>query len=111
MSSITYIVQTYDKRIEELSRTERYVENVGKLCCFSGIATHTALSLLVEVGDFSRFKDAPHFAAYLGLVPGENSSGDKQRYTGITKAGNSHLRRLLIESAHCYSIFEQMSAP
>lgn len=95
-------VQTYDKRIEELSRTERYAENVGKLCCFSGIATHTALSLLVEVGDFSRFKEAPHFAAYLGLVPGENSSGDKQRYTGITKAGNSHLRRLLIESAHCY---------
>lgn len=96
-------VAVYDARIEELSHSDRYAENVGKLCCFSGIATHTALSLLSEVGDFSRFRSAPQFAAYLGLVPGEHSSSDKQHRTGITKAGNSHLRRLLIESAHCYS--------
>ena len=96
-------VAVYDARIEELSHSERYAENVGNLCCFSGIATHTALSLLAEVGDFSRFRSAPQFAAYLGLVPGEHSSSDKQHRTGITKAGNSHLRRLLIESAHCYS--------
>ena len=96
-------VAVYDARIEELSHSERYAENVGKLCCFNGIATHTALSLLAEVGDFSRFRSAPQFAAYLGLVPGEHSSSDKQHRTGITKAGNSHLRRLLIESAHCYS--------
>lgn len=96
-------VATYDKRIEELSHSARYEEKVGKLCCFNGIATHTALSLLVEVGDFNRFKSAPQFAAYLGLVPGEHSSSEKQHRTGITKAGNSHLRRLLIESAHCYS--------
>lgn len=96
-------VAVYDARIEELSHSARYAENVGKLCCFSGIATHTALSLLAEVGDFSRFRSAPQFASYLGLVPGEHSSSDKQHRTGITKAGNSHLRRLLIESAHCYS--------
>lgn len=96
-------VAVYDARIEELSHSARYAENVGKLCCFNGIATHTALSLLAEVGDFSRFRSAPQFAAYLGLVPGEHSSSDKQHRTGITKAGNSHLRRLLIESAHCYS--------
>lgn len=96
-------VAVYDARIEELSHSERYAENVGKLCCFSGIAAHTALSLLAEVGDFNRFRSAPQFAAYLGLVPGEHSSSDKQHRTGITKAGNSHLRRLLIESAHCYS--------
>lgn len=96
-------VAVYDARIEELSHSERYAENVRKLCCFGGIATHTALSLLAEVGDFSRFRSAPQFAAYLGLVPGEHSSSDKQHRTGITKAGNSHLRRLLIESAHCYS--------
>lgn len=95
-------VAVYDARIEELSHSERYAENVGKLCCFNGIATHTALSLLAEVGDFNRFRSAPQFAAYLGLVPGENSSSDRQHRTGITKAGNSHLRRLLVESAHCY---------
>ena len=64
---------------------------------------YTALPLLAEVGDFSRFRSVPQFAAYLGLVLGEHSSSDKQHRTGITKAGNSHLRRLLIESAHCYS--------
>jgi len=47
--------------------------------------------------------DKRDFASYLGLIPGENSSSDKQRRTGITKAGNSHLRRLLIEAAQCQS--------
>lgn len=95
-------VAVYDSRIEEMSHMPRYREKVGKLCCFHGIATHTALSVLVEVGDFNRFHSAPQFAAYLGLVPGEHSSGEKQIRTGITKAGNRHLRRLLVESAHCY---------
>jgi len=96
-------IAIYDKRIEELSHLERYEENVQKLSCFRGIATHTALSLLVEVGDFQRFRTAKQFAAYLGLVPGESSSGDKQVYTGITKAGNAHLRRLLVEAAQTYN--------
>lgn len=67
------------------------------------IATHTALSLLVEVGDCNRFRSARHFTSYLGLVFGESSSGDKQVPTGITKAGNSHLRRLLAEAAQLYN--------
>ena len=96
-------IAVFDKRIEEFSHMFRYEEQVGKLCCFPGIKVHTAMSLLVEVGDFNRFKDAPHFAAYLGLVPGQNSSGDKQIYTGITKAGNTHLRRLLVEASQQYS--------
>lgn len=82
---------------------ERYEEKAAKLQCFPGVATHTAMSLLVEVGDFQRFKSAPQFAAYLGLVPGEDSSGDRHRNLGITKAGNCHLRRLLVESAQSYS--------
>ena len=57
---------------------------------------------LAQVGDFRRFSSAQRFASYLGLVPGENSSGEKQQHTGITKAGNSHLRRLLIEAAQQY---------
>lgn len=101
--TLTEKVDIYDIRIEELSHTERYEEKVQKLCCFKGIATHTALSLLVEVGDYNRFRSAQHFASYLGLVPGESSSGEKQVRTGITKAGNSHLRRLLVEAAQSYS--------
>lgn len=54
-------------------------------------------------GDFQRFPSADKFAAYLGLVPGEHSSGEQQCHTRITKAGNAHLRRLLIETAQSYS--------
>jgi len=95
-------VTLFDKRIEELSREERYAENVKKLSCFIGVSTHTALAAIVETGDFKRFPTADKYAAFLGLVPGEDSSGDKIRRGGITKAGNTHMRRLLIESAQCY---------
>lgn len=65
--------------------------------------TQTALSTIVEVGDFKRFASAQHFASYLGLVPGEDSSGDSQNKLGITKAGNSHVRTLLVEAAQSYT--------
>ena len=93
----------YDKRIKEFSETDRYKDSVKKLCCFKGIATHTALSLVTEIGDFQRFPSAQHFSSYLGLTPGEHSSGNAQHSLGITKAGNSHLRSLLIESAQCFN--------
>ena len=70
-----------------------------KLTCFLGIKTHTALSLIVETGDFERFAKGNTYAAFLGLAPGENSSGEHINRIGITKAGNSHLRLLLIEAA------------
>lgn len=73
-----------------------------KLSSLIGIRTHTALALVVETGDFARFAKANQYAAFLGLVPGERSSGDKQNRTGITKAANTHLKRLLTEAAQCY---------
>lgn len=91
-----------DKRIEELASKEEYRESVKKLCCFIGIKTHTALSVLVEVGDFKRFAKAGQFASYLGIVPGEDSSGADRTRLGITKAGNRHVRMLLTEAAQCY---------
>lgn len=78
-------------------------EAVKKLCCFIGVKTHTALSVLVEVGDFKRFASAQHFASYLGLVPGEDSSGADQNRLGITKAGSRHVRLLLTEASQCYA--------
>lgn len=92
-------IERYDKRIEEIAGREKYHEKVKKLGCFLGIKTHTALSLIVETGDFERFAKGNTYAAYLGLAPGENSSSDNINRTGITKAGNSHLRQLLIEAA------------
>lgn len=92
-------IERFDKRIEELASQERYQEKVKKLGCFLGIKTHTALSLIVETGDFERFAKGNVYAAYLGLAPGERSSSDSINRLGITKAGNQHLRLLLIEAS------------
>lgn len=92
-------IERFDKRIEELAADSDYHENVRKLSCLLGIQTHTALSLIVETGDFKRFRKGNTYAAFLGLAPGESSSGEKISRTGITKAGNSRLRTLLIEAA------------
>jgi transposase len=100
---LTDKITRLDKRIEELAGGERYHEKVKKLSCLIGVKTHTALSVVVEIGDFKRFATAEKLASYLGLVPGENSSGEKQNRLGITKAGNTHVRRLLVESAQGYT--------
>lgn len=92
-------IERFDQKIEELSIQERYQGKVKRLCCFLGIRIHTAPSLIVESGDFVRFAKSNTYVAYLGLVLGERSSGGKVNRTGITKAGNNHLRLLLIEVA------------
>ena len=75
------------------------MEKIKKLSCFLGIKTHTALSCVVETGDFRRFARGNVYSAFLGLTPGEDSSAESINRLGITKAGNSHLRRLLIEAS------------
>ena len=102
-STLADKLERLDKRIEELATDEEYAENVHKLSCFLGIRTQSALSLLTETGDFKRFSNAQQYASYLGLVPGEDSSGEDQTRLGITKAGNRHLRMLLVEAAQSYS--------
>ena len=62
----------------------------------------TAADIVFEAGEFSRFKNARSFAAWLGLTPSEHSSGESARQGGITKAGNKHLRRVLVEAAWHY---------
>ena len=92
-------IERYDKRIEEIASEARYQEKVKKLVCFLGVRTHTALSLIVETGDFNRFAKGNTYAAFLGLAPGEHSSSENVNRLGISKAGNTHLRRLLIEAS------------
>src|SRR6266446_6691441 len=104
----TYLhtVDLVDARIEQLERAIRETAEqqpwcalVGRLRCLRGIETLTALALVTEIGDFDRFKTAEEFMAFVGLVPSEHSSGEKRRQGSITKVGNAHLRRLLVESA------------
>ena len=92
-------IARFDQRIEEIASESRYQEKVKKLGCFLGIRTHTALSLIVETGDFNRFRKGNTYGAFLGLAPGEHSSSVKINRLGISKAGNAHLRRLLVEAA------------
>lgn len=96
-------LERLDSRIEELAQQDRYQESVRKLCCFIGIKTLTALSFVVETGDFKRFDKANKYSAYLGVIPGENSSGNDINGLSITKAGNTHLRHLLVEAAQGYT--------
>jgi transposase len=91
-----------DAMILEVAKTDPYRDFVARLRCFKGIDYITALALVCEVGDFRRFPTAAAFMAYLGLVPSEHSSGTKRRQGGITKTGNTHLRKLLIESSWHY---------
>lgn len=94
-------ISTMDGEIAKLAQRASYAELVADLRCLAGIDTHVALALVSEIGDFKRFAKPMHLASFLGLVPAEYSSGASQNKGGLTKAGNSHLRRLLLEAANC----------
>lgn len=96
-------IKRLDKQIEEVAESVPYAEKVRKFRAFKGIDYLIALSLIVEIGDYQRFPSAQAFMSYLGLVPSEYSSGKKRKQGGITKTGNSHLRRLLTEAAWHYA--------
>jgi transposase len=87
-----------DNAISELAATPPYVDVVGRLVCLRGVSTLTAFALTVELGDWHRFRPES-LGPFLGLTPSEHSSGERRRQGAITKAGNSHVRRLLIEAA------------
>ena len=104
----TYLhaVDLVDARVEQLERAIREMaeqgpwrELVARLRCLRGVDTLTAMGLVTEIGDFSRFRSAEEFMAFVGLVPSEHSSGERRRQGAITKVGNAHVRRLLVESA------------
>lgn len=72
------------------------------LMALRGVALITAMTVVAELGDLTRFDSPRPLMAYLGLVPREASSGERQRRGGITKTGNGHVRRVLVEAAWCY---------
>lgn len=83
---------------------------VTALMALRGCRLVTAMTLVAELGDISRFDSPRQLMAFLGLVPSESSSGPKRRLGGITKTGNSHVRRLLVEAAWCYRFPARKSA-
>ena len=95
-------VADLDRELAALAETAPYREPVGWLRCFRGIDTLGALTLLAEIGDFARFPYPRELLAYLGLIPSENSTGEREQRGSITKAGNSHARRILVEASWHY---------
>jgi transposase len=91
-----------DARMTEIADRDPYREPVGWLRCFRGIDTLSAMLILAELHDFRRFSSPRALMAYLGLVPGENSSGEKHRRGCITRTGNALVRRVLVETAWHY---------
>jgi transposase len=87
-----------DAAITAMAADSEFTDVVCRLSCLRGVSTLTGFALAVEIGDWQRFTGAG-IGAYLGLVPSEYSSGQSRRQGGITKAGNSHARRLLVEAA------------
>jgi transposase len=95
-------LENLDKEVELLANSQEYKEVVGLLCCFHGIDTLTAITILTEIFEFGRFESPRHLMSYLGLTPSEDSSGDKQKKGSITKTGNKRVRRLLNEASWHY---------
>jgi transposase len=91
-----------DAEIERVARTDPYAAPVAKLVCLRGFSTLGAMALLAEIGDFRRFQNPRELMSFVGLVPREYSSGASVRRGGITKTGNSLVRRILIEAAWHY---------
>jgi transposase len=88
-----------DAELDRFAQLPQYRLQSEALCCLRGVKTLTALTLLCEIDDIRRFAAPTGLMAYFGLVPSERSSGDKERRGPITKAGNIHVRRLLVEAA------------
>jgi len=88
--------------LRELATTWRLYPVVEALQALRGVRFTVAITVVAEVGDLTRFDNPQQLMAYLGLTPSEHSSGGKRRLGGITKTGNSHARRVLVEGAWAY---------
>jgi transposase len=95
-------LRAVEEDLRGLLTLEPLQARVTRLRCFRGINDLTALTIAAELGDPRRFASAPRTMAFVGLVPSEHSSGTKQARGRITKTGNAHLRRVLVEAAWHY---------
>jgi transposase len=95
-------LQGLEEKIEGVSQKAPYAEPVGWLRCFRGIDTVTAMTIVSELYGFARFQSPRGLMAFIGLVTSEHTSGYDPKRGGITKMGNEHVRRALIEAAWHY---------
>lgn len=96
LESLTEQIREADKELSELAKQDK---TCTLLMSIPGVGPVTAMRFVAAIDDPSRFKNAEHVCSYLGLTPGENTTGFKTRRTGITKAGAPSVRRTLSQAA------------
>ena len=101
LQAIEALNQQISQADEELSELAQQDKTCRLMMTIPGVGPVTAVRFVSAIDDPTRFKDAEHVCSYLGLTPGENTTGFKTRRTGITKAGAPHVRRTLSQAAWC----------
>jgi transposase len=109
LDAIDAQIAALDRELERIAQSEPWSDPVAWLTCFRGVKTLTALALLAEIGDFRRFGSARELMSFRGLTPSEYSSGEQHHRGRITRSGNAHARRLLVEAAWHYQRVPRIS--
>jgi transposase len=91
-----------DTQLERVANESVFWPVIEGLMAPRGVNLLTAMTVVAEIGDLRRFDSAPQLMAYLGLVPSEHSSGATRSRGAITKTGNAHVRRVLVEASWTY---------
>ena len=102
VQAITRRIAALDEQMESAARDSVFWPVIEGLMALRGVKLITATTIVAEIGDLRRFVNAPQLMAYLGVVPSEHSSGESKSRGSITKTGNGHVRRVLVEAAWQY---------
>jgi len=102
VQAITRRIAALDEQMESAARDSVFWPVIEGLMALRGVKLITATTIVAEIGDLRRFANAPQLMAYLGVVPSEHSSGESKSRGSITKTGNGHVRRVLVEAAWQY---------
>lgn len=96
LGQINVRIKAFDRRIEAVFRANAACQRIARIC---GVGPKTATAVIAAVGNGAEFKNGRHLAAWMGLVPRQHSSGNRQILMGISKRGDQHLRTLLVHGA------------
>ena len=95
-------LQRLESEVHTLVKTWRWASVLEAIEALRGVQFSVAVTLIAELGDLTRFENPKQLMSYLGLTPREHCSGERPRQGGLTKTGNAHARRALIEGARAY---------
>jgi transposase len=110
VKAMTRRIEALDEQVAGAAAESMFWPVIESLMALRGVSLLTATTIVAEIGDLRRFANAPQLMSYLGVVPSEHSSGSSKSRGGITKTGNGHVRRVLVEAAWKYRFPARKSA-